>query len=443
MFRALDRNAAPPARYAPVNFLFYLFRRMTLALVLLTALLPIVNLTTGGGSGLFYALLLACMLRCFTREGGIQATINSLGNNKAVIAAMSLPLIAIVVSQLAHGTVHAPSLERGARFSIAFPIMLGAFLSVDRQALRQAIWGFLVAGWAATATILWLSLPNFNRPDTPEYNAVGYGNLLLLTLVLVAYSVRWSLTRHARAEKTFKTITAIVLFGAFVLTQTRTGWMAVPFFFAIGLLLFGNFRHPLKLVGVIAVGLALLVALGASSQALRERVSQGFHEVQECQSANTIADTSVCIRFQLWRASVQMVEASPWTGLGSTDKFQNELQARVATGVVSPFVASDFGEPHNDMLHMLTSFGLLGGIALLMVYGVPAIVFLRGFGARHPQALRTAAAMGLALTVGFAIFGLTELMFRGMRTISLYVALVAWLIALNTPDEKASHLARQ
>lgn len=412
---------------------------MPLALVLLTAVLPIVNLTTGGGSGLFYVLLVFCLVRCFTREGGIQETIRSLGNNKAVIAAMLLPLVAIAISQLAHGSIHPPSLERGARFSIAFPIMLGAFLSIDRQTLRQTIWGFLVAGWAATATVLWLILPNFNRPNTPEYNAVGYGNLLLLTLVFVAYSVRWPLTRHVRLEKALKIITAIVLFGAFVLTQTRTGWMAVPVFFAIGLLLFGNFRHPVKLVSVVALGLALLVALGATSHALRERVSQGFHEVQECQSANTIADTSVCIRFQLWRASVQMVEAAPWTGLGSTDKFQDELQARVATGVVSPFVASDFGEPHNDMLHMLTSFGLLGGIALVMVYGIPAIVFLRRFSSRHPQALRTAAAMGLALTVGFAIFGLTELMFRGMRTISLYTALLAWLIALSTPDEPGPH----
>ncbi|MBO9330463.1 O-antigen polymerase [Achromobacter xylosoxidans] len=416
---------------------------MTSVLVLLTALLPIVNLTTGGGSGLFYVLLVACLVRCFTRDGGIHATGTSLSKSTAMIAAMFLPLVAIVISQLAHGSVHAPSLERGARFSLAFPIMLGAFLSVDRQALRQAIWGFLVAGWAATATILWLILPNFNRPNTPEYNAVGYGNLLLLTLVFVAYSVQWNLTHYSRAERVLKIVTAIILFGAFVLTQTRTGWMAVPAFFAIGLLLFRRFRHPLKLVCVVALGFILLAALGASSHALRERISQGFHEVQECQSANTTADTSVCIRFQLWRASAQMVEASPWTGLGATDKFQAELQARVATGVVSPFVASDFGEPHNDMLHMLTSFGLLGGIALLMAYGVPALVFLRRFGSRHSQALRTAAAMGLALTLGFSIFGLTELMFRGMRTVSLYIALLAWLVALSATDEKAPPLPRQ
>lgn len=412
---------------------------MTLVLVLLTALLPIVNLTTGGGSGLFYVLLVACLLRCFTREGGVQATLRSLGNSKAVIAAMFLPLIAIAVSQLAHGTTHPPSVERGARFAIAFPILLGAFLSVDRQALRQSIWGFILAGWASASIVIWLVLPKFQRPNTPEYNAVGYGNLMLLTVVFIVYSIRWQLTSYSRAERAFKVITSIIVFAAFILTETRTGWMALPIFFAIGLLLLGKFRHPVKLAVVAVIGVAALVALGSTSQALRERVNQGFQEVHECTTTNRIAETSMCIRLQLWRASMDMVEQHPWFGLGGTNKFPDELQARVAQGTVAPFVAEDFGEPHNDMLYMLTSFGLLGGFALLAVYAVPAVAFAKRFHSRHPAEVRAAAAMGLALTLGFAVFGITELMFRGMRTISLYVALVAWLIALCTPATETGH----
>ncbi len=118
-------------------------------------------------------------------------------------------------------------------------------------------------------------------------------------------------------------------------------------------------------------------------------------------------------------------------GLGGTARFVPELEARVATGVVSPFVAQDFGEPHNDMLQMLASYGLLGGLALALLYFVPAGIFLRRMTATNPEPVRVAAAMGTALTLGFAIFGLTELMFRSMHNISLYVTLLAWLLVLS------------
>lgn len=409
--------------------------RIDFVLVCLIALLPVVNLTTGGGSGVFYVLLAACLVKCLARDGGWRATIEGLSSHKPVIIATFLPLLAVVLSQLAHGTYHAPSLERGARFAIAFPILLGAFLAVDRQTLRQSVWGLLVAGWASASIVIWLVLPDFRRPNTPEYNAVGYGNLMLLAAVLIAYSIQWGLTPYPRLERALKVATSIVLFGTFVLTETRTGWMALPVFFVIGLLLLGKFRHPLKLLGIAALGIAALAALGSTSQALRERVGQGFDEVRECQTTNRLAETSVCIRLQLWRASADMIEQHPWFGLGSTAKFSPELHARATTGMVAPFVAEDFGEPHNDMLQMLTSFGLLGGIALLAVYAAPALAFARRLHSRHPVDVRTAAAMGLALTLGFAIFGFTELMFRGMRTISLYVTLAAWLIALSTPRQ--------
>jgi len=250
-------------------------------------------------------------------------------------------------------------------------------------------------------------------------------------LVMLIYSLPWTLTRFACAEKILKIVTAIALFGAFILTQTRTGWLAVPVFFAIAVLLFGKLRHPFKLGAAVVAGTLLLGALGFTSQSLRERAAQGINEFQACHSTTPIADTSVCIRLQLWRTAAAMFEDSPWFGAGRTDTFNNALQTQAANGNVSPFVASGFGEPHNDMLHMLASFGILGGIALIIIYGAPLAVFVRRFRSDYPDAARAAAAMGLALTLGFALFGVTELMFRGMRTIGMYTAMAAWLLALS------------
>ena len=42
--------------------------------------------------------------------------------------------------------------------------------------------------------------------------------------------------------------------------------------------------------------------------------------------------------------------------------------------------------------------------------------------------------MGLVLCVGFFVFGWTELILRGIRTLSFYAVMMAWLLALS--DER-------
>src|SRR5699024_3875331 len=102
-------------------------------------------------------------------------------------------------------------------------------------------------------------------------------------------------------------------------------------------------------------------------------------------------------------------------------------------GVVSEFVADNWGEPHNDLLLALATFGIPGAIALLFVYLGPAWVFFRRLSIEYSQPARTAAAMGLALCLGMLIFGQFETMWRSMRMVAFYAVSLALFLRLSDP----------
>jgi O-antigen ligase len=175
-------------------------------------------------------------------------------------------------------------------------------------------------------------------------------------------------------------------------------------------------------------------AVSASSPILRHRMYEMVTQTAECLT-NPLAISSECGRLQLWHASWLMFKDSPLFGNGTIQVFGAKLESYWRQGIVSDFVYNQgFGEPHNDMLFSMASHGLLGLTALLLIYAAPIWIFAHRLRAQVSQPARVAAAMGLALCLGFFVFGWTELMLRSIRTIGFYAMTMAWLMALS--DDK-------
>ncbi len=251
---------------------------------------------------------------------------------------------------------------------------------------------------------------------------------------LSTLSIGWSLTRYRRTEIALKALISLAGVLGFMTTQTRSGWVAIPFFVLIGLVLWLGTFNPRKLFLPVVIGLVIAATVFASNSTMRTRLQQGVDQLIECASEpNTIS--SMCVRVQLWRASWLMFEESPLLGNGATNLFGPALDVYVQKNIISSFaIDEEFDEPHNDIFYMLAGHGLLGLAALLLLYFAPAWVFIRRLREHIPQPARVAAAMGLCVCVGFFAFGLTELMFRGMRTMSFYALMLGWLMALSDTD---------
>ena len=398
----------------------------------LIGMMPLLLLTEiGHSSTVWYVLVVTCLIVCFTRNGGMHVTLQTLQPYRWVIAAFLFSLVPVLLNAVRFQSMLGAEGERALRMILGCVLVLGAVLSMHAQWLRRISWGFGVAGLISCAYVLWPAERDFGRPVTPEYNSVTYGNLMLLLSMLVMYSTRWTLTPWPRAEKIVKWLVVAIIFCGFVLTQTRTGWLALPVFMLIWLVLNNMVKRPARLIAAMV----LLVAVCASAMLLipkmNQRVTEGYNEVSECMTTNPVAFTSVCIRLQLWRSSMDIFYEHPWLGVGQRIDYHPELIKRVDKGMILPFVAEDFAEPHSDMIMILATQGLVGGIALLLIYFVPAWIFIKRLTSHASMNIRVAAAMGVAICIGFAIFGLTELMFRGMRTIGFYSIMVGWLLALS------------
>jgi O-antigen ligase len=314
-------------------------------------------------------------------------------------------------------------------------------LAMQYVPVRYVQWalvlGFGVAGVVSAAIVLYLALPDFVRPLTPGHNAVTYGNYLVYMAVVAVFSMGWTLTRWYRTEQLVKCVFAVVTFAGFVLTQSRTGWLAMPVFVLLGAVLFVGLRCRYRLSAAVVLALAVLVGVFSSNDTLRQRAVEGYNEVVSCQGEGALQLTSVCIRLQLYRASIDMFKEHPLVGIGDGGRFHGEMvRSSHPKGLVSDYVIDPkdyFGEPHNDLLFKLASFGLPGFLGLLLAYLAPCWYFVRRLGAAVPQQARVAAAMGLALCLGFMIFGFTETMFRRMHTLSFYAVFVAVLLSLSDP----------
>ena len=398
--------------------------------------MPIALLTDlGHASTVFYILTGVCAVICASRVGGIRAVLKDWKAYRVLAAALSVSLLVIAFAALRGPIKIDNEIERALRLSVGTFLILGGCMSLIPHWLRQASWGLVLATWAATGYALWFSLPTFRRPlEVPQHNAVSYGNLLLMMAVLATFSIGWRLTRFRKIEIAFKVLTMVVGLVGFITTQTRGGWLVVPVFIVIGWVLATGKTNPRKLLMPMLIAIIVSGAISVSSPILRQRMYQMVTQTAECIS-NPMAISSECGRLQLWHASWLMFKANPLFGNGTIQTFGAKLEEYWRMGVVSDFIyRQGFGEPHNEILFSMASHGVLGLTALLLIYVAPIAIFARRLRAQVPQPARVAAAMGLALCLGFFVFGWTELMLRSIRTIGFYAMTMAWLLALS--DER-------
>ena len=78
---------------------------------------------------------------------------------------------------------------------------------------------------------------------------------------------------------------------------------------------------------------------------------------------------------------------------------------------------------------------IAGGLGLVLLYAAPGWVLLRRLW-REDDAGRLFAGAGVMICASYLVFGITEMMFRDMRSASFYATWVAVFLALSDPARR-------
>lgn len=332
--------------------------------------------------------------------------------------------LATLLNQLSTGQVVGSMLDVPSRF-LLFPFVAWAIVCLSPRQIGMMHWG-LVAG--AISMSVNIAHAFYTHGATPVYigfvNRIPYSGICLLLGTLSFFSI--GLDRSAsKARLLLKILAGAAGFYGSVVSEVRGGWAAIPVFALVMLVLLSHIRplHRLALFCVCVVGVA---AIYQTSSVVQNRVHTAVADITQYTEGKNI-DTSVGIRFQLWRGSIILFRENPLFGIGPERLRSHGLPDLHERGLVS-FQATQFGHAHNELIHFAVTLGVFGMLAILSLYFVPAVYFFAAMRSAHGQ-VRTAGGMGLSVCLGFFIFGLTETMFVVKATGAFYCVILAFFLA--------------
>lgn len=313
--------------------------------------------------------------------------------------------------------------EAGFRRLYLWPFIAALFLLVLRVFTPSPNWLWLGVCSGAFGTgliaIYERVIVGLGRADN-GINAIPFGNLSLLmgAISLVAGIFYFQQRRQVYYWLALLAINAALLgFLASLLSGTRGGWVAIPFLAALLLPATTNLITPkVRNIAILLVVLFATAIIAYPPSGVWLRVVAIFDNIYQY-VVNNDADTSLGIRFELWRAGWAMFLDKPIMGVG-----EGSVQELLPT-LVAEEVAYErgvvFPQLHSDVIDTLARRGLLGVISLLLLYVAFASAFAKkALKASDNTRVRLFAISGMMVVIAFFDFGLTQAMFRDLRAFS-------------------------
>jgi O-antigen ligase len=348
--------------------------------------------------------------------------------------AMASGLLVILMSQLYHHDLRGRYFDSSSRFLIAIPVLI-ALRNVSFKPLSALQYAFPLGAISAFVAVMMYDPTVKFEASTSFLNHIHLGDMALLLGFFSIFSINW-MGKDSNFEKSLKVLGFLSGLTVSVLSGARGGWIAIPIF-VMAFIYFrinGSFTKKIVIAMTILVGVSLFAFVAIKP--VHDRVMLIYSDLSVLSSGN--ADTSIGVRLQLWKAAFHLIAENPILGVGA-EGFARSMDALSASGFITPVAAElGKGEVHNEILAQTVRFGVFGLASILAVYFVPFYLFLRAAKMGNQQQIG-ASMMGMCVTLGFFVFGLTVETFDLKMTVAFYSLTVTVLLAIATHHSAPSN----
>ena len=319
---------------------------------------------------------------------------------------------------------------------LIFIVPLYTWFRASRPSAAALWYGLMIGALASLAVGIYdvafdVYKPGYFGRAKGATHPIIFGDLALLMGMMCVAGVGWFRDR-ARWQIVLPMLALVAGVIASVLSLSRGGWVAIPFF--LMLVIWASSKRMsarAQVLGVAAVSAILCAAYLIPQTGMQDKLEDTFNNINTY-LASDLQDprraTSIGARFEMWQASWQIFVEHPFVGVG-WGKYQHYAQKLVDEGLRNP-TAAQWVHPHNQFLSALVSGGVLAGLAIVLLFLIPLLVFLRHFrSASSSEDIRRYALAGILLLTVFAIFNLSESFLERSRTVVFFIFYLAIYLA--------------
>ena len=401
---------------AQSRYLFFVEKTAALLLLVYPALMLAIK---GGMNGVFLIMLLLALAVWLVRPTSMSAVIWQ-QEWTIYAAAMFAMSAAIFISQSYHQNYAAHPHDTASRYFLAIPV----FLLLQR--LRPNTFAVLQFAFPVAAiTGFLMAKDTWGRSGIGTLDLIHFGDFEMMLGILSLFSIDW-FGRDKALLRILKVAGFIAGLAASFASGSRGGWLAIPVFIAIFIYFRTSRISPRMIVSTVIAVMLTFTLLYSLNTTFHQRVKELAADVATFNQGNR--DTSTGIRWQLYKAALDVFSRHPIFGVGP-EGFALEMQPMMEAGKITADAAElGRGEVHNDILSKATGMGVFGLIAILAVYFVPFRLFWRAAKSASAQ-VRRSGILGLTFVSGFFVFGLTAETLNITMATAFYSFTVAVLLA--------------
>lgn len=323
-------------------------------------------------------------------------------------------------------------LDKPIRFILAIPALWWVMVYPPRLAFLWS--GLAVGAISAGSWAGWQKIIEETDRAQGYTHVIQFGNLSMLMGVLCLAGLGWAMVqRHRNVWVYFLLLGAIGGILGSLFSGSRGGWIGFPIVLWVLYRAYGRHLATWLKVTLIVLVLGGGVTVYATPQSgVQERVHQAISDVNLYMSGGNRV-TSVGSRFEMWRGAAHMIIEKPLFGWGENG-YRQQMEVLANEGVVDPGIIR-YGHAHNEFIDAFAKRGILGAIALLMLYLVPLRLFARHF-SEPDLTNRSIAVAGFLLPVTYIDFGLTQTFLSHNSGVMMYAFWVAVLWGVHRSQHR-------